>query len=93
MRIPEESTALSRILTHIRRIHIPERIHKPKAVIWVPPPWDREPTGGGETGNRSRGQPGLRRRPERAREEVRPGTGREASLGCGLEACLRGSYP
>jgi len=63
MRIPEESTALSRILTHIRRIHIPERIHKPKAVIWVPPPWDREPTGGGETGNRSRGQPGLRRRP------------------------------
>jgi hypothetical protein len=27
--------------------------------------------------------------PERAMEEVRPGTGREASLGCGLAACLR----
>ena len=31
--------------------------------------------------------------PKRLREEVRPGTGREASLGCGLEACRRGEVP
>ena len=47
--------------------------------MWVVSFWDLEPTGS--------------RRPERYRDKVRPGTGREGSLGCVLERVPEGNYP